>query len=33
MIGTTYHRNILHRLGDALNAFKALPPPGAMGAL
>jgi HK97 family phage portal protein len=30
MIGTTYHRNILHRLGDALNAFKALPPPGSL---
>jgi HK97 family phage portal protein len=27
MQGTYYNRNILHRLGDALNAFKAAPSP------
>src|SRR5512138_3788167 len=31
MIGTTYHRNVLHRLGDAWAAFKAAPvDPGAL---
>jgi hypothetical protein len=28
MIGTVYNRNLLHRLGDALNAYKGLPTPG-----
>lgn len=30
MIGTVYNRNILHRLGDALSAFKGLPSPAQM---
>lgn len=29
-IGTVQHRNILHRFGDALNAFKAAPNPASL---